>query len=196
VQETLDLPFRFALTSRSGSVYVTLQRLGIGGSAETYLVLATTGPHRGLMFALKLFRRLSKPEWRETFFRESTFLRRCDHPAVMRVFDEGTHLEGHPFTVAEYLPNTLAAEMHPNPATDRPLLKESLDWGMPRAYRTPDLVAYLRGGPPPTPKSDVFQLGLVLAELFTAWFKSSPFWVTLFGVSWEVSEGYLRQISL
>ena len=34
-------------------------------------------------------------------------------------------------------------------------------------YRTPDLVSYLTGGPPPTPKSDVFQLGLVLAELFT-----------------------------
>jgi serine/threonine protein kinase len=38
---------------------------------------------------------------------------------------------------------------------------------MPRWYRTPDRVAYLRGGPPPTPQSDVFQLGLVLAELFT-----------------------------
>ncbi len=38
---------------------------------------------------------------------------------------------------------------------------------MPRRYRTPDLVAYLNGGEPPTPKSDVYQLGLVLAELFT-----------------------------
>lgn len=228
MQETLNLPFRFALTSQAGSVFVVLQRLGIGGSAETYLVLATTGPHRGLLFALKLFRRLSKPEWRETFLRENAFLRTCDHPAIMRVFDEGLHLAGHPFTVAEYLPHTLATEMQalrdrpltveklsyasqllaalaylagpdisvvhrdikpeniflkgrscvlgdfglmrrhdPDPAADRAVLKESLGWGMPRGYRTPDLVAYLQGGPPPTPKSDVFQLGLVLAELFT-----------------------------
>src|SRR5262249_58945899 len=50
---------------------------------------------------------------------------------------------------------------------DRPMLKESLGPGMPRAYRTPNLVDYLRGGPAPTPRSDVFQLGLVLAEVFT-----------------------------
>ena len=49
---------------------------------------------------------------------------------------------------------------------DREFLRESLK-GMPRNYRTPDLVEYLNGGPVPTPKSDVFQAGLVLAELFT-----------------------------
>lgn len=50
---------------------------------------------------------------------------------------------------------------------DRAQLKESLGPGMPRSYRTPDLVDYLNGGPPPSPNSDVFQVGLVLAELFT-----------------------------
>jgi serine/threonine protein kinase len=34
-------------------------------------------------------------------------------------------------------------------------------------YRSPDLAAYLNGGPSPSFKSDVFQLGLVLTELFT-----------------------------
>ena len=38
---------------------------------------------------------------------------------------------------------------------------------MPLRYRTPDLIAYQRGEAQLTTKSDVFQLGLVLAELFT-----------------------------
>jgi serine/threonine protein kinase len=50
---------------------------------------------------------------------------------------------------------------------DRDGLRESFGAGMPLHYRTPDLVEYLEGGAKPTPKSDVFQLGLVLAELFT-----------------------------
>lgn len=39
--------------------------------------------------------------------------------------------------------------------------------GMPFYYRTPDLVAYTRGEASITTASDVFQLGLVLAELFS-----------------------------
>jgi len=50
---------------------------------------------------------------------------------------------------------------------DREILKESGGPGMPHDYRTPDLVAYARNESIVTPKSDVFQLGLVLAELFT-----------------------------
>jgi serine/threonine protein kinase len=50
---------------------------------------------------------------------------------------------------------------------DQEVLKESLGAGMPARYRTPDLVRYLNGEAKPTPKSDVFQLGLVVAELFT-----------------------------
>jgi eukaryotic-like serine/threonine-protein kinase len=205
-------------------IYVNLRRLGTGGSAETYLVLATSGPLRGLQFAAKIFRRLSKPEWRTSFLEESSFLRTCSHPAVMRVFDEGIYREEHPFVVAEFLPQTLSSAMRKrttfsdklsyalqlfsaleylasldtpvvhrdikptnifikggscvlgdfglmkhlvaNPSLDREFLQESTK-GMPRNYRTPDLVEYLKGGPLPTSKSDVFQTGLVLAELFT-----------------------------
>jgi serine/threonine protein kinase len=43
---------------------------------------------------------------------------------------------------------------------------ELLRTKMPKAYRTPDLVEYVRTGTTPTPKSDVFQLGLVVAEIF------------------------------
>jgi serine/threonine protein kinase len=50
---------------------------------------------------------------------------------------------------------------------DREVFKESLGVGMPFRYRTPDQVAYLNSQAPLTAKSDVFQLGLVLAELFT-----------------------------
>lgn len=48
---------------------------------------------------------------------------------------------------------------------------EILRTRMPKKYRTPDLVDYLNNGTPPTPKSDVFQLGLVAAEMF---FKYNP----------------------
>ena len=50
---------------------------------------------------------------------------------------------------------------------DREIFKETVGPGMPHDYRTPDLVAYARQEATVTPKSDVFQLGLVLAELFS-----------------------------
>ena len=53
--------------------------------------------------------------------------------------------------------------------TDKEVLKESIGPGMPFYYRTPDLVAYARNEADITVKSDVFQLGLVLAQLFTGW---------------------------
>jgi len=50
---------------------------------------------------------------------------------------------------------------------DVTFFKESIGVGMPARYRTPDQVAYLRGESSLTTKSDIFQLGLVLAELFS-----------------------------
>jgi len=47
--------------------------------------------------------------------------------------------------------------------------KESTESALPYFYRSPDMVAYGKDEAPLTPKSDVFQLGLVLAELFTGW---------------------------
>jgi serine/threonine-protein kinase len=225
MDEYLNLPFRTVLQSQAGANLSCLQRLGSGGTAETYLMLATSGPLRGQLFAVKVFRRLSKPDWRTNFLDEIKFLHTCSHPAVMRVFDEGLYLDQHPFVVAEYLPNTLSSMIRTSlpmmvkmgfalqllsaleylasepvavihrdikPANvfikggscvlgdfglmkrqsidaepDRAMLKESLGPRMPRNYRTPDLVVYYKGGPVPTAKSDVFQLGLVLAEMFS-----------------------------
>src|SRR4051794_34493267 len=113
--EYLNLPFRTVLKAESGSDYSCLQRLGSGGSAETYLVLAIAGPLQGQLFAAKIFRRLSKPDWRAKFLEEVRFLRGCAHPAVMRVFDEGVHLDQHPYVVVEYLPGTLRDVLRTSP---------------------------------------------------------------------------------
>jgi serine/threonine protein kinase len=47
--------------------------------------------------------------------------------------------------------------------------KDSTESALPYFYRSPDMVAYGKEEEPLTTKSDVFQLGLVLTELFTGW---------------------------
>ena len=216
-----------SLKADSDTWYKAIELLGTGGNAATFLAYCTSMPMKGLLFAVKVFRKLSKPERRESFLEEIKFLKKCDHPAIMRVFDEGTFYDDNPFVVMEYLPNTLAEVMRADcgfvekvayscqliaalsyldslttkvvhrdikPANifvkggscvlgdfglmklltgddeeDREIIKESIGVGMPRYYRTPDLVAYLKGESGITTKSDVFQLGLVLAQLFTGW---------------------------
>src|SRR5439155_22081524 len=94
-----------------------LQSLGAGGNAAAFLAVATGGENKGIPFALKVFRRLSKPEWRDNFLREIAFLKTCSHPAILRVFDEGIYLADHPFVVAEYLPKTLESVIRADSAT-------------------------------------------------------------------------------
>jgi len=47
------------------------------------------------------------------------------------------------------------------------IFKQSVGPGMPKWYRTPDLVRYARQERDITTKTDVFQLGLVIARIFT-----------------------------
>ncbi len=96
MEEYLDLRFPEVVKSQAAD-YTCLQKLGVGGTAETYLMLAASGPLRGQLFAVKVFRRLSRPEWRQNFLDEVKFLQGCRHPAVRRVFDEGLYVDEHPF---------------------------------------------------------------------------------------------------
>jgi serine/threonine protein kinase len=226
-RDELTLSFKQGIQSDAGYWYNALQQLGKGGNAVTWLMIAGSGPFKGTPFALKIFRRVSKPERRQSFLQEMRFLRTCDHPAIMRTYDEGLYRENHPFVVAEYLPQTLAqvirsgrtsmvekinyvlqllsalkqlADYDPQvihrdikPAnvfvkgtacvlgdfglmkmldarddeSPEETLKRSVGAGMPFFYRTPDLVEYANGNAVPTVASDVFQLGLVVAGLFT-----------------------------
>lgn len=54
-----------------------------------------------------------------------------------------------------------------NDEDDKDYAIESIGPRLPRFYRSPDLVNYCRGKSDLTIKADVFQLGLVLAEMFT-----------------------------
>ena len=209
--------------------YTCVQHLGTGGNAVTFLVLCTSGENKGVLFALKVFRKLSQPQRRERFLKEIDFLRSSNHPTLMRVFDTGLFRDGpdeFPFVVMEYLPQRLfevirgnsasttqkisyalqlisalsyLAKLNPavvhrdikpqnifvkggscvlgdfglmklldgNAEVDRAIFKESVGPGMPFFYRTPDLIAYAQNKSDITTRSDVFQLGLVLTELFT-----------------------------
>ncbi len=212
--------------SSSKVLYETVWTIGSGGNSKTFLVVATNGARKGVPFAMKVFTRQADPERHQGFLKEVEFLKTCDHPSIMRLFDDGLALDRHPFLVAEYLPRTLKDVIVGGSATiteklsytvqllsgldflanlrpaaihrdikptniflkghssvlgdfglvkrvgatsndDRNEIKQSGGAGMPTRYRTPDLVEYLNTGRPPTTKSDVFQLGLVAAELFT-----------------------------
>ena len=215
------LDFLQSVQSDNGHWYQTLQKLGSGRNATTFLVMATghSDANRGLLFALKMFHRVDCPAKEDEFIAEARFLCDCHHPAIMAVVDQGVFDGTHPFFVAEYLPNTLRdviprhppvleklcytiqllsalvyLDRRPDQIVHRDIKPENIflkgrscvlgDFGlmlrltadantalnepqMPKKYRTPDLVAFERDAIRPTTKSDVFQLGLVIAELFT-----------------------------
>jgi len=226
-----DIEINQRIPAASETYYRVLQLLGEGGNSIVYLVLALGGEYQGALFALKLFKRITETQRLEKFLREIRFLRTCDHPCIMRIYDEGRYVwrsasaaREYPFVIAEYLPQTLfdlirgrvtiaeklsitlqllsaiahLAKQDPpvihrdikprniflkgrtcvlgdfglmkftdNPETDREVFKESIGPGMPFFYRTPDLVAYAKQESDLTTKSDVFQLALVICELFT-----------------------------
>lgn len=106
--DELTLKFEDGIKASSGYWYKNIQWLGRGGNVVTYLMLADTGPFMGTPFAVKIFRRASKPERCQSFIAEMNFLNECEHPGIMRTYDDGVYREGHPFVVVEYLPQTLA----------------------------------------------------------------------------------------
>lgn len=236
------LELRQKIRGEDGS-YRVLQELGKGGNSAVYLVEAIDGPYRGVLFALKLFIKIEDDGRHERFNTEIEFLRKCDHPSIMRVFDSGKYPVridkkeyNFPFVIAEYLPKTLRTAMmgglsiiekaaftlqllaglaylasrSPDEIIHRDIKPENIfvkgrsavlgDFGLlkagdgvdpsiefhiqastgvrfPRNYPTPDLLEYCKQRTNPEPlssKSDVFQLGLVIAELFTGAIPLAP----------------------
>src|SRR5262249_8051903 len=222
----MELKPRDSVVSWRDIVYASIGRIGGGGSASVHQMLATNGVYQGTEFAVKIFRATGKEKWRLNFMREVHFLRYCTHPSIMRVYDEGVHLDAYPFVVMEYFPETLHAAMRSRALSDVEKLRCAIqllsglkylalrdppvvhrdikpknimlkggsfvlgDFGLllpvddfivpahakdqrPKVpemaieYRTPELVAQFADGLRPPPASDVFQLGLVIAELFT-----------------------------
>ena len=212
-----------AFVSWRDVTYDQMHSAGQGGSGKVSVVLATSGMRKGVLFAIKAFTPDSqaKDDWKQAFMREVHVLRDCDHPAIVKVFDEGVLEDGRPFFVMEYLPRTLWGAMQDGQLDEQAKLSivmqllSALDYlsrrdpyvvhrdikprniflkagtcvlgdfglifqdvepaqqggsairAMAQMYRTPELVAYHKRGPKPPPASDVFQLGLVAAELFT-----------------------------
>jgi serine/threonine protein kinase len=96
-----------------------------------------------------------------------TFMERAEHPVVHRdVKPQNIFVKGKSCVLGDF---GLMKILDQNVAEDQVTFKESIGPGMPFYYRTPDLVAYAKDGTPLTTKTDVFQLGLVLAEFFTGW---------------------------
>jgi serine/threonine protein kinase len=228
------------ISSHSQTYYKVIQELGNGGNSAVYLVEATSGAHRGVLFAMKIFTRIGDPTRLARFLQEVKVLQQHTHPAIMRVYDTGIVAkeksglaETYPFLIADYLPFTLrnvmssgdfpiafklafclqmlsglaylsgldqpivhrdikpenifvkgrsfilgdfglikalprdVVESAEETAPDSEFIKDSIGPRLPRFYRTPDLVDYCRGVSPLTTKSDVYQLGLVFAEVFS-----------------------------
>src|SRR3954470_1647233 len=105
--DSLKIPPGDGLRSWTDRTYLNLSHLGTGGNASTYLMLCSSGGNKGLVFAVKVFKKIAKRERLINLMREVNSLRDCHHPAVMWVYDEGLYADRHPFVVLEYLPRTL-----------------------------------------------------------------------------------------
>ncbi len=90
--------------------YYNQRFLGRGGNGTAFLVTCSSGPNIGMQFVLKVFHRISDDTRRKAFLKEVAHLRSLDHPAITRVFDEGTFTANtgvtYPFAVIEYVPVT------------------------------------------------------------------------------------------
>jgi serine/threonine protein kinase len=90
--------------------YYNQRFLGRGGNGTAFLVTCSSGPNVGMQFVLKVFHKISDTTRREAFLKEIGHLRSLSHPAITRIFDEGTFkvkagIE-YPFAVIEYVPVT------------------------------------------------------------------------------------------
>jgi serine/threonine protein kinase len=90
--------------------YYNQRFLGRGGNGTAFLVTCSSGPNIGMQFVLKVFHKISDETRRKAFLKEVDHLRSLNHPAITRIFDEGTFTAHtglkYPFAVIEYVPVT------------------------------------------------------------------------------------------
>jgi serine/threonine protein kinase len=90
--------------------YYNQHFLGRGGNGTAFLVTCSSGPNVGMQFVLKVFHKISNETRRQAFLKEVAHLRSLNHPAITRIFDEGTFTANtgvkYPFAVIEYVPVT------------------------------------------------------------------------------------------
>ena len=75
-----------------GAYYLNQKFLGKGGNGTTFLVTCTSGPNQGIQFALKVFHKISDDRRRNRFLDEIRHYRSLNHPALLKVYDEGTYV--------------------------------------------------------------------------------------------------------
>lgn len=90
--------------------YYNQRFLGRGANGTAFLVTCSSGPNVGMQFVLKVFHKISDEARRQAFLKEVDHLRSLNHPAITRIFDEGTFTANtglkYPFAVIEYVPVT------------------------------------------------------------------------------------------
>lgn len=90
--------------------YYNQRFLGRGANGTAFLVTCSSGPNIGMQFVLKVFHKISNQIRRQAFLKEVAHLRSLNHPAITRIFDEGTFTANtgvkYPFAVIEYVPIT------------------------------------------------------------------------------------------
>lgn len=91
--------------------YLVQRFLGRGGNGTAFLVTCKDKKNVGLQMVLKAFHKISSDQRRRAFLQEIVHLKEFDHPAIVRIYDEGViRLENpareYPFFVAEYMPTT------------------------------------------------------------------------------------------
>lgn len=104
----------------NNNYYTILKKLGNGGSGAAYLSICTAGNYAGCYFVIKFFYQLDKEDRLKRFKKEIEFLRECDHPSIIRLYENGEHNykgKPYPFYVMDYMPNTLQNEIVKGPLT-------------------------------------------------------------------------------
>lgn len=99
-----------SVRAEGGNFYLNQKFLGKGGNGTTFLVTCTSGANQGIQFALKVFHKISDEKRRNRFLDEIRHYRSLNHPALLKVHDEGTYVSGdrqYPFAVIDYVPRNL-----------------------------------------------------------------------------------------